>query len=45
MVAMEAEIAKEVDDAVKFSNASPYPEAKAAFEDLYTDAYEMESVQ
>lgn len=40
MVAMEAEIAKDVDDAVKFSNASPYPEVKSAFEHLYTDPYE-----
>ena len=45
MVAMEAEIAKEVDEAVKFTNASPYPEVKTAFADLYTDAYEMEAVQ
>ena len=44
MVAMEADIAREVDDAVAFSDASPYPELKAAFEDLYTDAYDMESV-
>ena len=44
MVAMEADIAREVDDAVAFSDASPYPELKVAFEDLYTDAYDMESV-
>ena len=42
--ALEAEVAKEVDDAVKFSDASPYPEPKVAFEDLYTDAYDLESV-
>ena len=42
--ALEAEVAKEVDDAVKFSDASPYPEPKVAFEDLYTDAYDPESV-
>lgn len=45
MVAMEAEIAKEVDDAVKFSNASPYPEVSTAFEHLYTDPYELEGIQ
>ena len=44
MVAMEADIAREVDDAVAFSDASPYPELKVAFEDLYTDPYDMESV-
>ena len=44
MAAMEADIAREVDDAVAFSDASPYPELKVAFEDLYTDAYDMESV-
>ena len=45
MVAMEAAISKEVDEAVKFSNASPYPEPRTAFADLYTDAYEMEAAQ
>ena len=44
MDAMEAEIAQEVEDAVKFSDASPYPETQVAFEHLYTDAYDMESV-
>ena len=44
MVAMETEIAQEVEDAVKFSDASPYPLTKVAFEHLYTDAYDMESV-
>ena len=44
MVTMEADVAREVDDAVKFSDASPYPELKVAFEDLYTDPYDMESV-
>ena len=44
MDAMEAEVAREVDDCVKFSDQSPYPDAKVAFEDLYTDPYEMETV-
>ena len=42
--ALEAEVAQEVEDAVKFSDSSPYPEPKVAFEHLYTDAYDMESV-
>lgn len=42
--ALEADVAKEVDDAVKFSDASPYPEPRVAFEDLFTDAYDLESV-
>ena len=42
--AMEADIAREVDDAVKFSDQSPQPELKVAFEDLYTDAYSLEDV-
>ena len=44
MDAMEADVAREVEDAVKFSDASPYPVIKVAFEDLYTDAYDMEGV-
>ena len=44
MDAMEAEVAQEVEEAVKFSDASPYPELKVAFEDLYTDAYELEGI-
>ena len=44
MDALETEVAQEVEDAVKFSDASPYPEPKVAFEHLYTDAYDMESV-
>ena len=44
MVALEADVARQVEDAVKFANASPYPDAKVAFEDLYTDAYELETV-
>ena len=42
--AMEADIAREVDEAVKFSDDSPYPDPKVAFEDLYTEAYTKESV-
>ncbi len=45
MVALEAEVAAEVEAAVKFSDQSPYPEIKTAFEDLYTDAYEPEGIQ
>lgn len=44
LVAMEADIAREVDEAVKFSDDSPYPDPKVAFEDLYTDSYTKESV-
>jgi len=44
MDALEAEVAKEVEDAVKFSDMSPYPERKVAFEDLYTDAYDVEAM-
>ncbi len=44
MDAMEAEVAREVEDAVTFSDASPYPDVKVAFEDLYTDAYTKEGV-
>ncbi len=43
MDALEAEVAQEVEDCVKFSDDSPYPETKVAFQHLYTDAYEMES--
>ncbi len=45
MTALEAEIAVEIDDAVKFSNASPYPDVRSAFEHLYSDPYEIEAVQ
>ena len=44
MTALEAEIAAEVDEAVKFSNASPYPDVRSAFEHLYSDPYEIEAV-
>ena len=45
LVALEAEVAQEIEDAVKFANRSPYPEPSTAFDDLYTDAYELEAVQ
>ncbi len=45
MDALEAEIAQEVEDCVKFSDASPYPDARVAFEHLYTDAYDLEALQ
>lgn len=44
MDALEAEVAQEVEDAVRFSDESPYPAPNVAFEDLYTDAYDLESV-
>lgn len=35
--ALESEVLDEVDAAVAFSDASPYPPASVAFDDLYTD--------
>ncbi|MCK8610112.1 thiamine pyrophosphate-dependent dehydrogenase E1 component subunit alpha [Agromyces sp. C10] len=35
--ALEAEVLQEVDDAVAFTDASPYPDPSVAFDDLYTD--------
>lgn len=35
--ALEAEVLAEVDDAVAFTDASPYPDPSVAFDDLYTD--------
>lgn len=35
--ALEADVVAEVDAAVAFTDASPYPEASVAFDDLYTD--------
>jgi TPP-dependent pyruvate/acetoin dehydrogenase alpha subunit len=37
--ALEAEVLAEVDEAVRFTDASPYPDASVAFQDLYTDTY------
>lgn len=34
---LEADVLAEVDDAVTFTNDSPYPDLSVAFEDLYTD--------
>lgn len=34
---MEAEVLAEVDEAVAFTDASPYPDPSVAFDDLYTD--------
>ena len=34
---LEAEVAAEVDEAVRFAEASPFPDPSAAFADLYTD--------
>lgn len=45
MDALEAEVAQEVEAAVRFSDESPYPDPRVAFEDLYTDAYDLETVR
>lgn len=37
MGALEAEVLQEVDEAVAFTDASPYPDPSVAFDDLYTD--------
>lgn len=37
LAALDAEIRAEVDAAVAFTDASPYPDPSVAFEDLYTD--------
>lgn len=34
---LDAAVMAEVDEAVAFTNASPYPDASVAFDDLYTD--------
>lgn len=35
--ALEAEVLAEVDEAVRFTDASPYPDPSVAFKDLYTE--------
>ena len=35
---MEDDVMTEVEDAVNFTDESPYPDASDAFKDLYTDA-------
>lgn len=35
--ALDAEVRAEVDEAVRFTDESPYPETSVAFDDLYTD--------
>ena len=42
--ALEQEVAREVEDAVRFTEESPYPEPEVAFSDLYTDPYPIEVV-
>lgn len=42
LTAVEEEVLQEVDDAVTFAQESPYPELRVAFEDLYTEPYEIE---
>lgn len=44
MDAVEADIAREVEDCVTFTLESPDPALNVAFEDLYTDPYELEDV-
>jgi len=39
MDALEAEVLQEVDDAVTFTDESPYPEPDRAFADLYTEPF------
>lgn len=36
--ALEQEVAAEVDEAVRFTDESPFPDPSVAFEDLYTDS-------
>ena len=44
MDALEADIAKEVEDCATFAMESPLPELSVAFDDLYSDHYELEDV-
>lgn len=39
--ALEAEVLSEVDEAVRFTDQSPYPEPETAFADLYTELEEQ----
>ena len=43
--ALEAEVAQEVEDAVRFTQESPDPDPGVAFSDLYTDPYEIEVIR
>lgn len=40
--ALEREVEEEVEEAVRFTNESPYPEPEVAFSHLYTDPYPVE---
>ncbi len=42
--ALEQEVLDEVDEAVRFTDESPYPEPEVAFSHLYTDPYPVEVV-
>jgi pyruvate dehydrogenase E1 component alpha subunit len=42
--ALEQEVLEEVDEAVRFTDESPYPEPEVAFSHLYTDPYPVEVV-
>ena len=44
MLAMEAQIAADVDECEKFAMESPDPAPEVAFQDLYSDAYTLEGV-
>ena len=39
MDALEAEVLQEVDEAVKFTDESPFPDPSRAFADLYTEPF------
>ncbi len=42
--ALEQEVLEEVDEAVRFTDESPYPEPEVAFSHLYTDPYPVEVI-
>lgn len=42
--ALEQEVVDEVDEAVRFTDESPYPEPEVAFSHLYTDPYPIEVI-
>ena len=40
--AMEAEVRKIVDEAVKFADSSPHPEPEELYKDIYSEKYPLE---
>lgn len=42
--ALDADVLREVDEAVAFSDASPFPDKSVAFDDLYTDTTYIETL-